>query len=744
MNRLNTLLWTVGLSTVCIVSQAQITYGGSPWHEGPRPGAIEFPAMDLEALRAEDDVTDRYKEAPWRFGVEHDVALNAVEHGAWTVENGHRVWRLAVHAEGAVNMSVRFDQFDVPEGGVVFIYAADASSVIGALDHRNMKDWGGLATGVLATSELVVEYRQPLGLQDMPSLSIDQIVQGYRPLSGWPHHGDRGPFGSSGSCNINVNCPQGDEWQVEKRSVALIVSGGYGACTGALVNNTANDGTPYFLTADHCLGNPGSWVYYFNHESATCNGTTAPTNQSISGGTLLVAENGADVALIELSQTPPSSFNVQYAGWDATGVVPDGTVGIHHPGGDIKKICFDYDSPFPQNMFGGTAVWYINEWEDGVTEPGSSGSPLFDLNHRIIGQLYGGTAACTGFDQNGPENNGEPDWYGRFNVSWNLGLSDYLDPTNTGTLVLNGYPVGAFANDASVSITGSPESVVCGAQDVAIEVTISNAGESTLTTCLLEYSINGGPTLQQSWGGSLEQFESETVTLNAFTTEDGVNTVEVTLVTPNGVEDENNANNTAEVEFSSFTGTTVGYSLNMVLDNWGSETTWTLKRFGQTVYSGGPYSDFTSGQVITESFCLEEGCYQFRVNDSAGNGMCCSSGNGSWSILDAQGNVVDTGGEFLSVQQVQICAEATSGTEANPHRDLMAFPVPANHVLNVVWPESNGHARILDMVGRTVDEAQVQSPESQWDTSDWASGQYLISWNGASGTRQVKQISVTH
>jgi hypothetical protein len=169
-----------------------------------------------------------------------------------------------------------------------------------------------------------------------------------------------------------------------------------------------------------------------------------------------------------------------------------------------------------------------------------------------------------------------------------------------------------------------------------------------------------------------------------------------------------------------------------------------LKRFGQTVYSGGPYDDFTSGQVITESFCLEEGCYQFRVNDSSGNGMCCSSGNGNWSILDEQGDVVETGGEFLSFQQVQICAEATSSTEATPQRDLMAFPVPANHVLKVVWPEPNGHARILDMVGRTIDEAQVQSPESQWDTSDWASGPYLISWSGASGARQVKQISVTH
>ena len=77
------------------------------------------------------------------------------------------------------------------------------------------------------------------------------------------------------------------------------------------MNNTANDGTPYFLTANHCLGNPGNWVYYFNHESATCNGNNGPTNQSISGGTLLVNSGGSDVALIELSQTPPPSFNVQ-------------------------------------------------------------------------------------------------------------------------------------------------------------------------------------------------------------------------------------------------------------------------------------------------------------------------------------------------------------------------------------------------------------------------------------------------
>ena len=109
----------------------------------------------------------------------------------------------------------------------------------------------------------MVEYRQPAYIESMPTLFIDQVVQGYRLLSGWPHgeEVDRGPFGNSGACNINVNCPEGATWATEKRSVALIVQGGFAACTGGMVNNTANDGTPYFLTANHCLGNPGNWVY---------------------------------------------------------------------------------------------------------------------------------------------------------------------------------------------------------------------------------------------------------------------------------------------------------------------------------------------------------------------------------------------------------------------------------------------------------------------------------------------------
>jgi hypothetical protein len=67
--------------------------------------------------------------------------------------------------------------------------------------------------------------------------------------------------------------------------------------------------------------------------------------------------------------------------------------GMHHPGGGIKKICQDTDA-LTQATFNLAPCWKISTWEQGVTEGGSSGSPLFDQNHRIVGQLFGGQASC--------------------------------------------------------------------------------------------------------------------------------------------------------------------------------------------------------------------------------------------------------------------------------------------------------------------------------------------------------------
>ena len=740
MNRMFHTFATLVLLACGVNAFAQITYGGSPWTLGERPEAVLLPALDREALAAEDRVTDRYKEAPWRFGVEHDVLWDAQDCGAWTVERGHWVWRLVIQAEGTTGLSVRFGTFEVPKGGELFLHSPDGEESLGALTHRNMKDWGGLATGLLATDVLVLEYRQPLELSDWPRLVIDQVVQGYRALSGWPHGVHRGPFGNSGQCNINVNCPEGTPWATEKRSVALIVQGGFAVCTGALVNNTLNDGTPYFLTANHCLGNPGNWLYYFNHESATCAGSSGPVNQSVSGGTTLVSSAQSDVALIELSQTPPDSYNVQYAGWDASGSIPSSAVGIHHPSGDVKKICFEDDSPY-QSTAGGAQVWWIDQWELGVTEPGSSGSPLFDSNHRIIGQLYGGAAACAG-----TTNNGQYDFYGRFDVSWNVGLDEYLNPAGIDVNVWDGFPEGVASlnNDAAIAITGGPSTVLCATQDVAIEVTLTNTGSNTLTSCMLTYQVNGGAPLQQSWAGTLEPFESELVVLPAFQAQNGINSVEINVNSPNGVADENGFNNTANVEFTTLEGPTFNYSLDLVLDNDGSETTWTLNRLGETLFTGGPYEDGANGQTESVEFCLEAGCYQFVINDSFGDGMCCDWGNGGWTLSGPDGAVVGSGGSFGFSDNVDFCTPETSEAYDLGQPVVWAFPNPADSEIRIDWPRERGVIRVLDVTGREVLLLENEQRTSIWDTSAWPEGTYVAAWKGPQGQSSVVRLTIVH
>jgi len=564
-------------------------------------------------LTAEDVATANMKDAPWRFGVEHEVFWNMQNSGNWSEESGFRVWRLGVRAEGATSLSFYLSRFVVPKGGELFVWDEERTHFLGSFTHENVKEWEGLALSLMEGDSVVLEYREPLSIPATGEIEVGQVVQGYRSLLRreaelLAENASSGPFGNSGACNINVNCPEGADWQVEKQSVALIVNGGFATCTGSLVNNTANDGTPYFLTANHCLGTPNTWTYYFNHESSTCSGSTGPTNNSISGGSLLVNNGGSDVALIQLSSAPPASWGVEYAGWDASGASPQNATGIHHPSGDVKKICFENNSPYTSTA-GGAQVWWISQWEAGVTEPGSSGSPLFDQNHRIIGQLYGGAAACSG-----TVNNGAYDYYGRFDVSWGLGVSQYLDPLGTGTQVLDGYPTG-FNPD-----NGCTDPTACNYSPEAIYDDGSCTTNDDCGVCGGDNSTCGGCTNPGACN-----FDPSAVVDDGSCVLNGVN-----------------------------------LTFTLLTDNYPAETTWNIANdAGDVVMEGGPYSGQQTTYTATE--CVASGCYTLTVNDSYGDGIQYGGVVGNYELVDGDGNVlaqVVSGGNFGSQATHNFCVEA--------------------------------------------------------------------------------------
>ncbi len=435
--------------------QAQISAGGTPpsFTQVGLRAAVPLETMpsldgiDLAQLEAQEDAQG----LPPRFGYDFGVDYDLTNSGHWDrLPNGDRVWRLRLACPGAKSINLNYQRFQLPPGGRLFVYNVDRSQVFGAFTEANHKPGGGFATGLVYGDEITLEYHEPAAYAGQGQIELAQVVHGYRYIQ-VPGLGTRG-FGDSGPCNINVACdPYATDWEDEITSVALILVSGIRFCTGALITNTRQDFTPYFLSADHCsagqdaVSNPvaNNWTFYWNYQSPGCASTDGPTNLSTNGATFVANDSDSDFSLLRLAEDPNDlPIDVFYAGWTRAEVAATNSVGIHHPSGDIKKICQEND-PVTSSDFGTgvEAFWRVADWDAGVTEPGSSGSPLFDQNKRIVGQLFGGTAACSG-----NVDNGLPDYYGKISYSWdNNGatnparrLRDWLDPDNTGALGVDG------------------------------------------------------------------------------------------------------------------------------------------------------------------------------------------------------------------------------------------------------------------------------------------------------------------
>jgi hypothetical protein len=215
------------------------------------------------------------------------------------------------------------------------------------------------------------------------------------------------PGDFAASCNLDVNCYP--DWEKAKRSVAHLqfeetqgTEQGTFLCSGALVATRDNSFKPYLLTAGHCIHDEAaarSLQTFWAYESTGCNQgspSSRGTLNSSNGGHLVswgAIEDG-DYSLVLLPDVPTG---VVFAGWDAGDLaLRSPVVSIHHPAGSYKRIAFG--TTFPSvNVFIGTdpapAAYYHDVlYDQGLTEPGSSGSPLFSAPGVLVGMLSYGPA----------------------------------------------------------------------------------------------------------------------------------------------------------------------------------------------------------------------------------------------------------------------------------------------------------------------------------------------------------------
>ena len=397
---------------------------------------IILPGFDINRLLEEDEAV-KGKDVPYRFGKGFDVNYSLAD-GKWTKVDSGRVWLMKVTSPGAYSINFIFNELYLPDGAELYIYNADGSMVYGPVTSKQNLERRLFLTDIIKGESAILYLYMPEDKGVNTKLVISRIVHGYKDLYAGLFESTKG-LGDSGDCEEDVACYP--DWSNESNAVALVfLANGDSICTGSLLNNTAQDFRAYFLTAFHCIdvnlngsisatekSNAENWMFKFHYKKTSCDGSEIASTTTYNHDNFRAAWNTTDFALVELANSPLYNTCLSFLGWDKTGSTPTEGTGIHHPMGDVMKISFDNNQLFETTIWqnSGSNHWRVI-WDIGATEPGSSGSPLFDQNKRVIGQLSGGPSECDGSDMR--------DWYGCLYRSWTGGghdttrLSSWLDP----------------------------------------------------------------------------------------------------------------------------------------------------------------------------------------------------------------------------------------------------------------------------------------------------------------------------
>ena len=711
---------------------------------------ISFLEPDVMALKAEDAITDKTGLSPWRFGFNNPSSSTLLNSGTWdTLPNGDMIWRLLVNCKKALTVNLTFENLVIPEGNELFVYKPDKSFVLGRFTANHIYE-GQLGTELVPGEDVMIEYYIPSN-NDLGNLKLGLVTHGYRSSNEFQEKA----FGSSGGCNINVNCPLGAQWVNERNSAVMLVSGSNGFCSGALVNNVLNNGKPYVLTADHCYSNPASWIFRFNWQATNCtNPAASPSFVSLSGAVLRARGAASDFCLVEITggligNTVPAAYIPYFAGWDNSNVTPASAVCIHHPDGDIKKISFENDPLISTSWPGcpANSHWGITNWDDGVTEPGSSGSPIFDQNHRIVGQLHGGASAC-----------GAPalsDEYGKFSYSWNPAGSDstnqlkyWLDPSLSGALFIDGYdPAGGVTIqvDPGISNLQGVSGTYCSAE-VTPSFSLVNNGAVTLTAATITYGFDGSNNLTFNWVGNLPQWQSIVVNLPTATLTNGAHTFSATVTNTNAGVDENNLNNAVNNSFSIVLNG-VSVVMDLTLDCYGSETSWELQNSsGTAIYAGNGYADDEPG-MVSETWCLNYGCYAYVLMDSYGDGLSnnglCATGDGNLFISqagDSLTSIPTSGADFGDQVTLSFCLSGASLNELE-NNNMLIFPNPSNGVVMIsLEHQTTGVFQVLTLTGQIMEEYDFNGQQFKMNLAALSAGSYFIRFIEQSGKSSIRKL----
>jgi hypothetical protein len=403
---------------------------------------VVIPPPDMREVAAEDARALDNGPAPTRIGVlMAPVGGNVTvdRDGIWDVlPDGTQTWTLVIRVPGAKGSSIEFTNLALPEGSVLLI--RNSAGELQTWEGNGPNGNGFLQTPIIEGEVAEVQYIAPPGVVGAPAILINKVSHIYRLGALDPQADDRPSDDRvTYACHIDVMCPiNGGNADANARdAVGAMFFSGNTVCSGGLLADTdPNTFKGWFLTANHCISTQGvvnTLTVYWKYQKPTCGGVTpslASRPQSV-GGTLIATNAQTDFTLIRTANDPLFPGNAAgsptFAAWTTTTPSNGSLVrGIHHPNFEYKRWS-EGTTTVAQPICGGfsTSFFYYGDWKTnieypptggGMTEGGSSGSPLFNTSWEVIGQLFGSCSFPAGVNCNTPA-----DWnwiYGKFSQSY--------------------------------------------------------------------------------------------------------------------------------------------------------------------------------------------------------------------------------------------------------------------------------------------------------------------------------------
>ena len=594
---------------------------------------LEMLPLDNKKL-FKDEMKLRKKGRPNHFAHTFTINQSTNEIGKWTsLPDGSSVWRLRIHSDKAKSLNLGFSKYQMPPGGSLMLYTPDYENILGPFTPADNEEHEELWTPIIEGDDIIVEVWLKENNKSNLELELKSVNHDFMGVNSI----------ISGSCNLDVICGEVDGWGIVDnyrdiiQSVALTQLNGSLRCTGFLVNNTAEDCKPLFMTANHCElteNNAASLVTYWNYENSTCrqpNSTESGNNGDGSfadfntGSFLRAFWEPSDFTIVELDDPVSPTSNSYRAGWNAAeNLPPDTVLTIHHPSRDEKRISFATEPVFIGDWNGSNTQDHVEVpfWDIGTTEGGSSGSPLFDNEKRVIGQLHGGSASCT---------SNTSDSFGWLNISWDGGgtpetrLKDWLDPTNSGVMTMSGISCGCNLVPDISSLE------ICAPDDAIYQLTVSDEFSNNVTLSIsdlpADFSFNfsnaspapGEVTILTVSNTANVSFGEYPFTIDV-TDGDKSSTTNLDLIIYDGIPDQ--ATLTAPVDMSTENSTIPFFEWEITSASTYEIQVATDDNFTNTVIEN---SMIESESYSINSFLEPETTYFWRVR---GNNLC---GTGEWT-----------------------------------------------------------------------------------------------------------------